>query len=442
MSIPKDHSSRYVYHFTSAHNLDSVLEHGLLCTNVKKSKDITHTDVANAGIQGRRSKMLVPGAGGKCVHDYVPFYFAQKTPMQLAVLNKKNVDQEFIIYFAVPLSIIDTRPGVYFTDASANTEDPPRFFSGAEAGHLDLLNWSAIDSAKWKYSDEERHQKMAELLGPGSVSLEEIEYLVVWNDAVGVEVKKAFESRGLKCPRIECNPWHYYPDMQNKRYSFITGPHFLKMYFENAVESINSHKGGAYKFSSLDDALAAVRGSFEAIKELSEIDGLRASYGPHNDDVGTHSRRVAELVRRSKEYSQLGQRNQSLLEMSAYLHDIGKGPKSRWVDNYMDKADSNHAKKSIPMLERILKEDIGGLSAEDVRKLVMLVTYDDLLGDIAANGRNKQQLLDIVRSDDDVNMLVALSQADISSLNTMWFVSTQATIARLRQEAIDYIKGK
>lgn len=442
MSIPKNHSSRYVYHFTSAHNLDSVLEHGLLCTNVKKSQDITHTDVANAGIQGRRSKMLVPGAGGKCVHDYVPFYFAQRTPMQLAVLNKKNVDQELIIYFAVSISIIDARPGVYFTDASANTEDPPRFFSGAEAENLDLLNWSAIDSAKWKYSDEERHQKMAELLVPGCVSLEEIEYLVVWNDAVGVDVKKAFASRGLKCPRIEYNQWHYYPDMQNKRYSFITGPNFLKMYFENAVESINSHKGGAYKFSTLDDALAAVRESFEAIKELSDIDGLRANYGPHNDDVGTHSRRVAELVRRSKEFSQLGQRNQSLLEMSAYLHDIGKGPKSRWADNYMDKADSNHARKSIPMLERILKEDIGGLSAEDVRKLVMLVTYDDLLGDIAVNGRNKQQFLDIVRNDDDVNMLVALSQADISSLSTVWFVSTQATIARLRQEAIDYIKGK
>jgi hypothetical protein len=429
MSIPKNHSTRYVYHFTSAHNLASVLEHGLLCTNVKKSKGITHIDVANAGIQGRRSRMLVPGAGGKCVHDYVPFYFAQKTPMQLAVLNKKNVDQELIIYFAVPLRIMESRPGVYFTDASANTEDPPTFYPGSAAENLTLLNWAAIDSAKWKYPDEERHQKMAELLIPESVSLEEIEYIVVWNDAVGNEVKKAFESSGLTCPRIECNQWHYYPDMQNKRYSFITGPFFLKMYFENAVESIISYKRGSHKFDTLEEALAAVRASFVAIEELAGIDGLRASYGPHNDDVGTHSRRVANLVKLSKEYSQLEPRNQSILEMSAYLHDIGKGPKSRWVDSYMDKPDNNHARKSIPMLERILKEDIGGLSGEEVRKLVMLVTYDDLLGDI-------------VRSEDDVNMLVALSQADISSLNAIWFFSTQATIERLRQEAIAYIKGK
>ena len=442
MSIPQNHSSRYVYHFTSAHNLASVLEHGLLCTNLKKGKNITHVDVANSGIQGRRSKMLVPGAGGKCVHDYVPFYFAQKTPMQLAVLNKKNVDQEFIIYFAVPISVMESRCGVYFTDASANTEDPPTFYPGHASENLNRLNWAAIDSAKWKYSDEARHQKMAELLIPDSVSLDEIEYIVVWNQSIGAEVKKMFESKGLKSPRIEYNNWHYYPDMQDKRYSFITGPHFLKAYFERSVESIIRHEGADRKFATLDDALVAVRKNFCAIKELSDIDGLQANYGPHKDDVGTHSRRVAELVKLSTIHSHLDRRNQSNLEMSAYLHDVGKGPKSRWTDSYMDKPDSNHARKSLPMLERILKEDVGGLSGEEVRRLVMLVTYDDLLGDIAANGRDKQQLFDIIHSEDDVNMLVALSQADISSLNLAWFISTQATIENLRQEAIDYIKGK
>lgn len=441
MPIPIALRSRYVYHFTSAHNLASVIQHGLLCTNEKKLRKITHVDVANAGIQGRRSKMVVPGAHGKCVHDFVPFYFAQKTPMQLAVLNKKNVDQEFIIYFAVPISILESRPGVYFTDASANTEDLPNFYSAVESERLEILNWTAIDSAKWKYSDEERHQKMAELLVPGSVSLSEIEYIVVWNQAIGQEVKKMFEARGVRCPRIEYNQWHYYPDMQDKRFSFITGPHFLKMYYENAVNSILQYKSERYKYDSVANALIAIRMSFDAIKELADIEGLQANYGPHKDDVGTHSRRVAELVKKSNEYSCLSKRNQDILELSAYLHDIGKGPKSRWQNSYMDKPDNNHARKSLPMLERILKEDIGGLSDDEVRKLVMLVTYDDLLGDIAANGRDKQQFFNVIQSEDDINMLVALSQADILSLNTFWFFSTQGAIEDLRNEAIAKIKG-
>lgn len=440
MPIPAALRSRYVYHFTSAHNLASVIQHGLLCTNAKKENKITHVDVANAGIQGRRSKMLVPGAAGKCVHDFVPFYFAQKTPMQLAVLNKKNVDQEFIIYFAVPISILEARSGVYFTDASANTEDPPKFYPAAESDKLEGLNWGAIDSAKWKYSDEERHQKMAELLVPDYVSLDEVEYIVVWNKAIGEDVKEVFKAGGVRCPRIEYNQWHYYPDMQDKRFSFITGPYFLKMYFQNAVNSIIQCKSERYKFGSVSDALTAIRKGFEAIKELTDIDGLQANYGPHKDDVGTHSRRVAELVKKSNEYSRLSKRNQDILELSAYLHDIGKGPKSRWANCYMDKPDNNHARKSIPMLERIFKEDIGGLSDDEVRKLVMLVTYDDLLGDIAANGRDKQQFFDITQSEDDVNMLVALSQADISSLNMFWFVSTQGAIGNLRNEAIAKLK--
>ena len=49
------------------------------------------------------------------------------------------------------------------------------------------------------------------------------------------------------------------------------------------------------------------------------------------------------------------------------------------------------------MLKRILTEDIGGLSEESVRKIVTLVTYDDLIGDIVARDRDEKQLVDIIK---------------------------------------------
>lgn len=107
----------------------------------------------------------------------------------------------------------------------------------------------------------------------------------------------------------------------------------------------------------------------------------------------------------------------------------------------MDKADGEHPKKSLPMLKRILTEDFPVLPPDLVRKIVMLVTYDDLLGEIVAKGRNKSQLFDIVTSPEDINMLVALSKADIGSLNQIWLTQVSDGIDSLRNEVLQRLQG-
>jgi hypothetical protein len=442
MPIPDRYNGRYAYHFSSIENLDSIIELGLLSTNQKLQRGVTHVDVAAAGIQCRRGAMEVPGSEGRHVHDYVPFYFAQKTPMQLSVILKKNVDQQFLIYFAVPLRIIDSRQGVFFTSASANTDIPPPFFCSAESDRLGDLNWGIIDHNKWKYPDDnERHQKMAELLVPDLVSMADVAYIVAWNDGFAQIIRDRFAEKGVPCPKVVCNSWHYYPDMQDKRFSFIAGPYFLKKGFLDTVSSIENGRLPNPKFLDLEQALNAVRADFCSILELANIDGLAADYGPHKDDVGTHSRRVAQLVVESAEYNALDLRGKQILEFAAFLHDIGKGPKTRWANSFMDKADSNHACKSLPMLQRILTEDVGGLSNNDIRQLVLLVTYDDLLGEIAAKGRDKKQFLDVISCEEDVNMLVALSRADIGALDQGWLMGTYQRIEQLRDEAFRLLRG-
>lgn len=113
MNIPTWLKGRYAYHFTLVDNLDSIIKHGLLCTNLKNNQGISHENIAEQGIQGRRSTMPVPCSNGNFVHDYVPFYFSKKTSMQLGVINKKNVDQPLIIYFAIPIDIISEKRGSY-----------------------------------------------------------------------------------------------------------------------------------------------------------------------------------------------------------------------------------------------------------------------------------------------------------------------------------------
>lgn len=447
MAVPIHHRHRNAYHFTSVENLESIIETGLFSTNQKIARRISHVNVADKGIQGRRALMQVPNTNGRCVHDYVPFYFAKKTPMQLAVLHKKNVDQQFIIYLSVSILSLETRIGSYFTDASANTANPPNFYSGnTQTDQLDALNWTTIDNNAWRYADDAlRHKKMAELLLPDHVSLSEINQIITWDRSISDIVRNIFQEKGIAAPNIvEGDFQHYYHQPGNWSSSLVTGPVALKMLFDEAIEYVTSFQRETRpKFQSISDALSAIRGNFSAIQELDDIDGLDANYGPHNEDVGSHSRRVAGLVVTSPEFHQLGPIHQEVLELAAYLHDIGKGPKTRWNNSYMHEADGEHPRKSLPMLQRILTEDLPAIQTDLVRKIMMLVTYDDLLGEIVAvaKGRNKNQLFDIVTSSEDINMLVALSKADIGSLNPVWLADVSDGIDDLRDEVLQRLQG-
>ncbi|MGQ7190766.1 DarT ssDNA thymidine ADP-ribosyltransferase family protein, partial [Escherichia sp. HC-CC] len=61
-------------------------------------------------------------------------------------IKKKNVDQEGIIYLAIPIEAIEDK-SVVFSNSSANTLTPPTFYSNAD--DLNKLNWDAIDSRVW-----------------------------------------------------------------------------------------------------------------------------------------------------------------------------------------------------------------------------------------------------------------------------------------------------
>lgn len=443
MSIPAELIHRHAFHFTHLDNLASIIKGGILSTNIKKANSISHESVADEGIQFRRSTMNIPCCPGRVVHDFVPFYFSKKTSMQLGVINKKNVDQPLLIYFAVPITVIERVPGVVFSDASANTNPPPNFYDGSQSSQLGGLNWGAIDERKWGCpSDLYRHQKMAELLMPDRVDISQIDYIVVWNEQVKAEVERVFKEQNAVLPLIKYDEDHYYMNFyEGKRESIVAGPRVLKWTYESTVEKICSAAHGAFKFNSVKEALDAIDRDFCSIKELADLDGLKASYGPHSDEVGVHSKKVAGCVMSFPEYAELSDANKDIVRLSAYLHDIGKGPKSRWPTDGMKQADNNHAVKSLPMLERILTQDIGGLDRESVRKIVMLVTYDDLVGDIVAKERDERQLFAVINSKDDLNMLVCLGKADMFSINRYWPVNNSTKIDALKAAATKRLAG-
>ena len=70
-----------LYHFTHVSNLAAIAAHGIFCdSNIDESHRLT-TDVGQQGIKAGRRLRQVPIVPGGVVADYVPFYFAARSPM-------------------------------------------------------------------------------------------------------------------------------------------------------------------------------------------------------------------------------------------------------------------------------------------------------------------------------------------------------------------------
>jgi O-acetyl-ADP-ribose deacetylase (regulator of RNase III) len=80
-AAPKD---RWIYHFTHLDNLLTIVKCGRLVCDVTARQGLTQTEVGDAAIkQSRRMRPVLAGPRGQ-VGDYVPFYFAPRSPGELS----------------------------------------------------------------------------------------------------------------------------------------------------------------------------------------------------------------------------------------------------------------------------------------------------------------------------------------------------------------------
>lgn len=73
------------------------------------------------------------------------------------------------------------------------------------------------------------------------------------------------------------------------------------------------------------------------------------------------------------------------------------------------------------MMVDILTNKVGTLTQSSAEVLAKLVCYHDLVGDVLGRGRDEQQIIDIVASKSELDMLFALGRADIEALSETWW---------------------
>lgn len=132
-----------IFHITAIDNLASIAQVGaLLSKRLLAARGLVAADIAYEQIQGRRAVKTIPIAPGGTLHDYVPFYFAPRSPM-LMTINSGNVAgcdfrQDDIVHLvSYAQSILDGGHRFVFSDLHA-VKDFAEFFDNlSRLGEID-----------------------------------------------------------------------------------------------------------------------------------------------------------------------------------------------------------------------------------------------------------------------------------------------------------------
>lgn len=186
----------HVYHFTHRDNLRSILRAGGLHCDARMAGR-AYAQVGNPNIKGRRTRRTVPLAPGGMVADYVPFYFAPRSPMLYAI-HMGNVPgchhgQDEVVYLITDAGVLFNSCACCYTDRNA-VLNHARF--GSDPTKLpEFIDWPLMRARMWKNTadDLERiERRMAEFLVHRFVPWSLVRALAVYDDDNLDYVQSAF----------------------------------------------------------------------------------------------------------------------------------------------------------------------------------------------------------------------------------------------------------
>lgn len=166
-SLLDKYGVEYLYHMTHIDNLSSIIKYGLYAHgNGYQSKDISDHDVND-----RRS--LQEPIYHLPIHSYVPFYLNPKNAM---LYRRRNI-QDKIVILGINRDLIFSKQAI-FTDGNAACQSTKFYNNISDIKNLD---WDCLHAERWSDIFDGRRTRMAEVLIPDHVSVNEIE-VVFCND--------------------------------------------------------------------------------------------------------------------------------------------------------------------------------------------------------------------------------------------------------------------
>jgi hypothetical protein len=158
-----------IYHFTDIGNLTSIIrDGGLWCCGHLRRTSRAYVDASYQDVQDRRAQVLIPRSPGGTLHDYVPCYFAPRSPM-LFTINKGNVpgypDQSRLVYLVSSIQQVEAAQLQYIFTDGHGIMGVTNFFDSLQ--DLDKVDWALMGERYWSNTSEDndrRRRRQAEFL--------------------------------------------------------------------------------------------------------------------------------------------------------------------------------------------------------------------------------------------------------------------------------------
>lgn len=224
MAVP---SPVRIFHITPICNLASIAKSKKLRAKAELlRKKIEYGNIAYQGAQGKRAVKMIARPPGGVIHDYVPFYFAPRSPM-LFTINKGNVEdcphrQPDIVHFETTVEAV-VESGLHYVFYNYNaTLDIADCFSNVK--DLGKINWPLffehprLDGYCQYFHNRRddpnyflrRETRQAEFLVHTAVPLKLMTRVGVYNEAKADEVREIFEDAKIKLPVETIRDWYFY----------------------------------------------------------------------------------------------------------------------------------------------------------------------------------------------------------------------------------------
>lgn len=204
-----------LYHFTHFEHLPTIVQDGLHGDSLIQVSGSLIREAGDPAIKARR-RLAPVGAGPRgVVANYVPFYFAPRSPM-LFVIHRGSVpsyqgSQRDLVYLCTTVEIVqDHGVTVVLTDrnaAAAYTE-----FSDDPATWDDLVDWPLMGARMWNNTldDPDRMQRrMAECLAHPAVPWSAVTEVGVIDRPMEKKVQSILGAAGANTPVAVKPDWYY-----------------------------------------------------------------------------------------------------------------------------------------------------------------------------------------------------------------------------------------
>jgi hypothetical protein len=201
-----------IYHFTDIANLRGILEVGALqCHRDAR----TEVEVGNVGIKASRKNRRVSCGPGGMVSDYVPFYFAPRSPMMYTIMRGSvegvSADISRLIYFVSGTeAVYDAGLDCVYTDGNAAVlisefrDDPALLGSHVDLPLMKERMWSST------VEDPDRmRRRMAEFLVHQRLPMELVAGIGVYGARMSASVTSLAKTMGWDVKIVIRPGWYF-----------------------------------------------------------------------------------------------------------------------------------------------------------------------------------------------------------------------------------------